>query len=483
MPDPSRAPRRSWLRFSLRTLLILSFLVGSGWLLHDTLPVWRLEYVLEVTDSKSTGRTYTFGTAQLNELHGQHFALYKHDKICFDFEFFETFNEKSRNKVLREFSFGQHATERKLSPDLTRILLADHCHACLFGLGERRKVFEWALLEEGVEIPEIFQAPHLAFSSDGALIAVITQLNRVFILDANTGAIARKFTISGRNFRHALFSPDSKSLLLDFDAKLELLNLADGTLRFSRDTPLDTSYSHCAWLAGEPDTLVARNARAVEWLNAKTGETIKQVWNEPGFTFDGFSSDGRRFHIFRAAKNTRDVHCFVRDSTTGAQLFSCDVDRSFSSRGTPFDSSAKILTKDKLCMIANPVGDTRLWNLDSGLFVDELRPAEMTTLPPLRTPPKFDIITCAMYCVADITISNSFGSLFSDNAVFIEGQRNLGFGQDIERDYRLCRNHPDAWWGLACRYEFWLTVLIAGMFLWSVVRDWRELPRAKRNLV
>ena len=41
--------------------------------------------------------------------------------------------------------------------------------------------------------------------------------------------------------------------------------------------------------------------------------------------------------------------------------------------------------------------------------------------------------------------------------------------------YHLRRRRPEWWWGIFWLWEFWLTVVFAGLFVWSVVRDRRAL--------
>ena len=45
------------------------------------------------------------------------------------------------------------------------------------------------------------------------------------------------------------------------------------------------------------------------------------------------------------------------------------------------------------------------------------------------------------------------------------------------------RRRPEWWWGIAWLPEFWLTLLFAGGFAWSVGRDWRELRKKKATPV
>ena len=39
------------------------------------------------------------------------------------------------------------------------------------------------------------------------------------------------------------------------------------------------------------------------------------------------------------------------------------------------------------------------------------------------------------------------------------------------------RRRPEWWWGVFWLWEFWLTAVFAGLFVWSVVRDRRALGK------
>ena len=43
------------------------------------------------------------------------------------------------------------------------------------------------------------------------------------------------------------------------------------------------------------------------------------------------------------------------------------------------------------------------------------------------------------------------------------------------------RRRPEWWWGIFWLKEFWLTVVFAGVFVWSVVRDRQLLARASER--
>src|SRR5207249_3968049 len=122
-----------------------------------------------------------------------------------------------------------------LSPDLTRLFLADQCHGVLYDLRAQRKLHEWALIDEKEAPSADFNVPQLAYAADGARLAVCVR-QRVIILDANSAKIHGTYTAQG-NLRELVFSPDAKALLLNFGDRLELLEVESGALRFSHATP------------------------------------------------------------------------------------------------------------------------------------------------------------------------------------------------------------------------------------------------------
>jgi WD40 repeat protein len=484
---PSRKLRRRWLRFSLRTLLIASFLVGSGWLLRAKIPPWKLEYVLDISalrDSnnsnnrgfmssptlpQSSGNSNTFVISSI--VHdslpapiGQHYKLYRNDAAWFECDFETTMPFISGSIV---DPFAAHVS-RMLSPDLSKLFLADQVHGVLYDLRGRRKLHEWRFAPENQVMTTL-----RAYATDGSRIAAI-KFKRIYILDTRTGAIASEFDLPAGNLREAVFSPDAKALLLNFDESLALLDLASGALRFSHLTPHNTSYSNCTWLAGEQDVIVGNNYRdGVQWISAKTGEVVKNVWHIQPRSFEGFSPDGKRFIESLTERQKQGsiakMTYTVRDSFSGVELFTTAAPVSEWGQ----NCIPKVSCSGDTCVLTNTDGDVGLWRLGSKERVARLQPPEMTKLPKLvPEPDPFPIvITCMWTKPAQHAVSYTATSTGSGDALYVEADEVGG----VTRGYFLRRNHPEEWWGLACTGEFWLAVvLLVGIFV-SLVADWRQL--------
>ncbi len=287
---------RRFFRFSLRTLLILSFLVGSVWLLLPKRPAWRMEYAMDVSTASSTGRTYTsaHGT-KLWEKEGRHFVFYKNGRVHFEFDFNETIND-SQNARNKDFStFWQHSIAQCFSPDLTKLLVADGCHARLYDLDSKRMLHEWMLVESDKDVlPDTFAAPSLAFSPDGSTLAVVSiSTDRSYVLDAAHGGIVKEIDAHFRYVSHVQLSRDNTSLLVIDSSVPTIFDVESGVgriVKMNGELTIDASKSRL--IEGEKITLaVYDTVKGVLVFNPETREA-KDVWNDSAYRFQEFSDDG-----------------------------------------------------------------------------------------------------------------------------------------------------------------------------------------------
>lgn len=383
-------PRRRWFRFSLRTLLLFSFLSGSVWLAAGKREAWRLEYVLESAESPERGRKYKVGDTELNELRGKRFTFYRNDKPYYTIDFFETFNEGFRKAYLGDQFYNQNSISTEFSPDLTHMLLADGAHACLYDIDGRRQVFETSFIpRDGKNVREVFTAPELHFSNDGRRIAVTSANFRdLILLDARSGRIERCVQLpdSGELLTQK-FSPDGKTLLVALTGARVLVDVESGnTQQLLIEVP-DNDDRYTTWLADAPHTLaVYAKQRGIALIDSQTGRILSTHEHGVGVDFDGFSGDGRHYYLIVQPNFSPRGQVHVADTRTGATLLKFEPNPNIAKQdGTlkygdhPYFKTA---SHGDFVMTTNSEGDTQMRRISSGLVVGDLKPRTMTTLPP-----------------------------------------------------------------------------------------------------
>jgi len=485
--------RRTWFRFSLRTLLILSFLIGSVFLLWPKRPAWRLDMVLETTDAKGTGKSYVMGGQELIERDGKRFSIFKNDLPYFEFDFLTIRDPKTYvnpDGTINET--GPSPIVKTLSPDLTKMLVADEYHARLYDLSARKLLHEWTLFDATQKYGLYFPNPIVHFSDDGTRIAVIREtFDELVLLNAETGGITSRFPAA--RARRCDFTPDGKRMCLERTGGLDVREL-DGKLVFSEsyevnrywtqksvqflDMDVSGKTTHCMAFCG---------TNKIEFADVATGTSVKEIPILPGEKFEGFSAHNTHFYTSLACGDLRgNTHYAVRDTRTGDDVFRCAANGKFESPSWDSFDSSLISTCGDYCIVTHTTGSVRLWRLSSNQFIGKWNPNAMTSRSPLIEEPHVIIITCMRPSRASLhTIARS-GSTSSNqifattvDAIFTEGPHRSATQKhgEIQRDFILRRNHPEEWWGLAWTLEFAFATVLMMLLIWSLVRDWRELGR------
>ncbi len=160
------------------------------------------------------------------------------------------------------------------------------------------------------------------------------------------------------------------------------------------------------------------------------------------------------------------------DTLTGKLIAQHIVDEKYAREGSWFGNATKTSSYGNVSVISNCAAHAIIKRIDSGHEYDITANCGMLNLPPEPDKYRPTLIACAVTVEASHVLSRS------GDALFVESDRPFGRHSDeTTRDRLYRRNHPEEWWGLACTNEFWLVAALAAGLLWSLIRDWRELPR------
>ena len=158
-----------------------------------------------------------------------------------------------------------------------------------------------------------------------------------------------------------------------------------------------------------------------------------------------FSSDGARVHVELQAPNG--YRTLTLDTWTGRAMASVGKESPAAKDGPGPTDSAESGPVRWLMRVAYSNGHTTITILDGPAFGGPRRPRPLAEL-------KMSCVALSAHMSAD---SRHLLVLRHD-------------GIDIYR-----RRRPEWWWGVFYLWEFWLTVAFAGLFVWSVWRDRKEI--------
>jgi hypothetical protein len=224
---------------------------------------------------------------------------------------------------------------------------------------------------------------------------------------------------------------------------------------------LDTGGTACAAFSPD-DRLIVLSLRVATIAEVATGRTIARLDFDEGDYLDApmWSRDGHWlwFHTAMGSWPLWDAATWTDAPIAGWD----EKDRIF--RPTPLGVSLGYGTVDRF-----PESDERSWvgtgrtSRDGRAVADLPGPAvavyhgkydtEADVLTYVRVPPPF-IPNC--YYSGTISADGNWVAICSDRNRFA---------------YLYWRRRPEYWWGVAWLPEFWLTILFAPAFLWSVRRD------------
>jgi len=217
--------------------------------------------------------------------------------------------------------------------------------------------------------------------------------------------------------------------------------------------PLIALRGHAGWLAGasfSPDSRTVVTSGGSPSLCLWDAKTGRQIGSLDGSLFRAFSPDGAKILTVSPVR--------VLDARTGAVLGKLDKRH----RAT-FISEGRVLT------LGDPL---RIWSADTGALLAE------APVPRTGRPAGKRGWSCSHAALAASSAEYDVFSSSPDGTrlVYHEGytKRPDGTGSEFSPVCLYRRRRPEWWWGVFWLWEFWLTVVFAGVFVWSVVRDRRS---------
>ncbi|MCY3017849.1 MAG: WD40 repeat domain-containing protein [Planctomycetota bacterium] len=361
-------PKRRWLRFSLRTLVIFVLLCGSGMGLWFHSAPWHLEKTIHAHDHSAM-------TAYFSP-DGKRIITAGHDNAAriwsvADGTMLAEFHSASQSNVFATFS-------------------RDGRLAAVAGYDKSVRVFETG---SGTQLVEIKREPNLLncaqFSPDGKTLLVACSAQSAFLYDEASGfrTPCAAFPTGRYDATHCAFSGDGRWVVVSTDRAAIVWQTSDSILSATLPHPDVVN-----WAVFSPDqryiVTVCRDGSARLWQFDRqiVIRTFREQGQWSGIITAEFSPDG-----------------------------------------------ARILT-------ASGCGDCTIWDVMTGGRLAVLR--------------------------QDAGVQHvSFSS---------DGSRLAAASRDGKLSV-WSRRRPEYWWGLAWLPEFWLTVVLAGAFAWSVWRDRRTL--------
>lgn len=238
------------MRFSLRTLVILSLLIGAAGMLWRvcTRDLWRIDGRLEMTQSEGEA--------------GRHFVWFESGQPVYEFDFRGRglwMASKEELKVRRphidlpmagvvrgqgnmpEMPGPDDVIEYPsiaFSPKMDAVLLGNNSRVSLHELHARRQRFDCEIQAKNVLVSSgKYVLPLLAFSLDEKTVAALTPVQQtLYIIDAQTGKVRHKIDILSDKITELRYSTDGKKLaIVNFDEAI-VCDVTTGKLRFGLST-------------------------------------------------------------------------------------------------------------------------------------------------------------------------------------------------------------------------------------------------------
>jgi len=312
----------------------------------------------------------------------------------------------------------------------------------------------------------------ISFSDDGERAITVCYAARVTVWQSGTGARLASFGFSNDAVQCAAISPDGGRVAAgSWAGKVAAWDILTGKMLFDVG---GSSTNHIFGLRFSRDgrRILAPGAnRRLDILDASNGELVRSFEDEKGFYPRLFSpeqssavfTDGETIQVRDLARQeviiTLDKEAqSVEYSPDGNRIVGWSPHRAWIWELSPARRVATIeggrwafsrasLSNEGRFVLScgwdesSKRWEAQLWSADDGSLLTRL-------------------------CQANT----------ADAAFFPNGNRIATSHDDgVIRIYR--RRRPEWWWGVFWLWEFWLTVALAGVFVWSVVRDRRALGK------
>ncbi len=428
------------------------------------------------TSKPITARSFKVNETAVSETNGKHYCFYQSWRGPFQLDFNALC--KSENQQPNQ----RFPIVEKFSPDVQRLLITDAFHARLYDLDARRMMWETMLpWSAKYVVADSFAHPIVVFSKDGSRAAVVIEY-RVLVLDTATGAVVIAFEEEYHQlFSNAQFSADNATVLLTQPSHIVFLDVKTGAIRkLPLDVDVDSPRSRL--VDGAEKTLAVYNtSRGVMLIDTETGALKKDPWRDENFRFEYFSDDGRYFFTVHAtsidkATGRREVRydsIVSFDCVTQQKVATFEISKSMNAFSYIFEMSPKTSIVGDQLAVTNSNGTAMVGRINSNHLSNLMKVRPIPFLPILPKEREVYAISCL---VMPSFAKHQFSS--SGERLYVEVSPSYGRqGDGLTRDFIYRRNHPEEWWGVLCTFECVFAAACCVLLIWSLVRDWRELPR------
>ena len=449
-------------RFSLRTLLLASLFCDSGMLLWRNRAPWAVKYTIQeereiqaADFSPNDKYTYTLTDLYIDE--NQPRSERKELVKIYDAE-----SGRLQTTIASERSRNQD-TEYSFSPGgnfIHRIIRSHNSRTPLFVFDELWSVDTGKLVRLENQKPDEF---HFVQISSNDHFALLWKGSESILVKLPSLEVVARIPSNG----NGRFSPDEKWLAFESfnpDEAPQIISTELGEVKQKLDKNVIFQFSPdgCLLVFSTQDNLTKYSAKIIELSTAKTMTEIVIMKKPSDMTF---SPDGRYLMTLYSSS----MKYVIWDWSLKTELFRGEV----SGRTAQIMADDRLLESNRFLALDIRTGKLLWKNRDCGYFSPNGAYAFDTTRWVLlsgrtgKTVHKFGIIPGNN---DDSWITLNFAN---KNSTFLTYRFKPGGNLPTPLSHQVQvwhRRRPEFWYGFAWLPEFWLTVVLAGVLLWSLSR-------------